>query len=123
MSPERVLRAKKDELFIAVGIVFMILILASSIIYFMENEVQPETFSSIPKALWWGVATLTTVGYGDIYPVTALGKFFGAIIEILGVGLIALPAGIIAGGFSGELRSKRKSQVCPHCGVAIADER
>jgi len=101
----------------------MILVLASSIMYLLESEVQPQTFSSIPKALWWGVATLTTVGYGDIYPITALGKFFGAIIEILGVGLFALPAGIIAGGFSEELRSKRKSRVCPHCGVAIADDQ
>ncbi len=119
---ERVFRSKKEELFIAVGIVLLILVLASSIMYFLENEVQPQTFSSIPKALWWGVATLTTVGYGDIYPVTGLGKFFGAIIEILGVGLFALPAGIIAGGFSEELRSNRALTVCPHCGLSLTDD-
>ncbi len=119
---ERVFRSKKEELLISVGIVLLILVLASSIMYFLENEVQPQSFSSIPKALWWGVATLTTVGYGDIYPMTALGKFFGAIIEILGVGLFALPAGIIAGGFSEELRSKHAVVVCPHCGLSFTDD-
>jgi voltage-gated potassium channel len=119
---ERVLRSKKEELLISVGIVLLILILASSIMYLLENPVQPQAFSSIPKALWWGVATLTTVGYGDIYPVTALGRFFGAIIEIMGIGLFALPAGIIAGGFSEELHSKSKTAVCPHCGLALAHE-
>jgi voltage-gated potassium channel len=116
---ERVLRSKKEELLISVGIVLLILILASSIMYLLENPVQPQAFSSIPQALWWGVATLTTVGYGDIYPVTALGKFFGAVIEIMGIGLFALPAGIIAGGFSEELHSKSKTAVCPHCGLPL----
>jgi len=119
---ERVLLSKKEELLISVAVVLLILVVSSSLMYFLENEAQPQAFSSIPKALWWGVATLTTVGYGDIYPVTPLGKFFGAIIEILGIGLFALPAGIIAGGFSQELHSRHMTKICPHCGKSLAED-
>ena len=67
--------------------------------------------------MWWGVVTLTTVGYGDIYPVTTLGKVVGAMIALLGVGLFALPAGILASGFAEELQSQRaEEKTCPHCG-------
>ena len=68
--------------------------------------------------MWWGVATLTTVGYGDIYPITTLGRALGAIIAILGIGMFALPAGILASGFAEELEKLKgkKSQTCPHCG-------
>lgn len=85
--------------------------------YYVENEAQPENFSSIPATMWWGIATLTTVGYGDIYPVTGLGKLLGGFIAIVGIGLFALPAGILASGFSEELsKDKQKSNFCPHCG-------
>lgn len=67
--------------------------------------------------MWWGVATLTTVGYGDVYPITPIGKFLGAIIAILGIGLFALPAGILASGFSEKIQNKRI--VCPNCGKVI----
>lgn len=113
----RVLRAKKEELFITVFAVFILLTISSSLLYFVEHEAQPEMFSSIPAAMWWGVATLTTVGYGDIYPITTLGKFLGAIISLLGVGLFALPAGILSAGFIEEIRkSKEIVKICPHCG-------
>jgi voltage-gated potassium channel len=71
--------------------------------------------------MWWGVATLTTVGYGDVFPVTGLGQFFGAVIAILGVGFFALPTGILASGFAEELQRTRKREtvVCPHCGLDI----
>ena len=68
--------------------------------YYVENAAQPEVFSSIPKTMWWGVATLTTVGYGDIYPITALGRILGGVIAILGIGIFAIPTGIIASGFT-----------------------
>ena len=88
--------------------------------YFVENEAQPKTFSSIPAAMWWGVATLTTVGYGDAYPVTPLGKFLGAIIALLGIGMFALPTGILGSGFVEEIQRKReKRKTCPHCGKEI----
>jgi len=67
--------------------------------YFVEGSTQPETFGSIPRALWWAMATLTTVGYGDVYPVTALGKLVASALALVGIGAIALPAGIIASAF------------------------
>ena len=115
-----VLRAKKEELAITAFVVLILLIIASSLMYFAEMEAQPEVFSSIPAAMWWGVATLTTVGYGDICPVTAVGKFFGAFIAILGIGMVALPAGILASGFAEEIQRRRaKRRICPHCGKQI----
>jgi voltage-gated potassium channel len=115
-----VLKSKREELGITVFIVTMLLIFASSVMYHFENEAQPVAFSSIPKAMWWSVATLTTVGYGDVYPVTNIGKLFGSIIAILGVGMVALPAGILASGFAEEIKNKEKGQIiCPHCGKNI----
>mgnify|MGYP003444872691 FL=1 len=104
-----VLHAKKEELIATAFAVFIILIFASSIMYFVESEAHPKAFGSIPDAMWWGVVTLTTVGYGDIYPITPLGRFLGAILAFLGIGIFALPAGIIASGFSEEVQ-KRKQQ-------------
>jgi len=114
------MKAKKEELFIAVFAVFILLTISSSLLYHVEKEAQPEDFSSIPSAMWWGVATLTTVGYGDVYPVTSLGKFLGAIISLLGIGLFALPAGILSAGFVEEIRKRREGEkLCPHCGEKI----
>ena len=96
---ENVLSKRRSELSISVGIIISMLVIASSMMFFIENEAQPDKFSSIPETMWWGVATLTTVGYGDVYPVTPFGQLFGAVIAILGVGMFALPAGIIAAGF------------------------
>ena len=102
----KVVSKRKEELLITVTIVLVLLVLASSMMYYLEHEVQPEAFSSIPETMWWGVATLTTVGYGDVYPITGLGKVLGAFIAILGVGIFALPAGIIAAGFESEMSKK-----------------
>ena len=119
-----VVHEKKEELMIAIGMVLVILLFASSVMYMMENAAQPEAFSSIPAAMWWGIATLTTVGYGDVYPVTPLGKVLGSVIALLGVGLVALPAGILASGFSDVIprRNIRAPHTCPHCGEVIHDE-
>jgi voltage-gated potassium channel len=81
--------------------------------YYAENEAQPEAFTSIPAAMWWGVVTLTTVGYGDVYPVTPLGKLFGAALAFIGIGLFALPAGIIASGFSEEIQKRKQNDIPP----------
>jgi voltage-gated potassium channel len=115
-----VVRSKKEELAICIMTGLILLIISSSIMYFVENEAQPDQFSSIPSALWWGVATLTTVGYGDIYPVTAVGRIIGALVSVLGIGMFALPAGILASGFAEEIRrtrEKRAALFCPHCGL------
>ena len=113
-----VVRAKKEELLVTLFVVIMMLIFASSAMYYAENEAQPDKFASIPASMWWGVATLTTVGYGDIFPITPVGKFLSAIIAVLGVGLFALPTGILASGFAEEMQKERKKQslICPHCG-------
>lgn len=116
----KVLKDKKEELLITLFSVFILLIFASSLMYFFEHEAQPENFSSIPSAMWWGVATLTTVGYGDVYPITPIGKLLGAIIALLGIGLFALPAGILASGFAEEVQNLKKDKIiCPQCGKEI----
>jgi len=117
-----VLKSKKEDLFITVFTVFILLVVASSLMYFVENEAQPEAFSSIPTAMWWGVITLTTVGYGDIYPVTMAGKILGSIISILGIGIFALPTGILASGFAEEIQKRRAKRItCPYCGKDIGE--
>ncbi|ERP31103.1 Ion transport protein [Chitinivibrio alkaliphilus ACht1] len=95
-----VFRDKKEELFTALFFTFLLLVLTATLMYHIENPAQPEVFSSIPQTIWWGVAALTTVGYGDIYPITPQGQILGAIIAIIGIGIFALPAGILASGFS-----------------------
>ncbi len=115
-----VLAAKKEQLVLTAFVVLIILVLVSSLMYYFEHEAQPDAFSSIPAAMWWGVATLTTVGYGDVYPITPMGKFSGALIAVLGVGMFALPAGILASGFSEEIRKRREGKhICPHCGKNV----
>lgn len=115
-----VFRVKREELTIAFMTLFLLLLIISSLIYFVENEAQPNAFPDIPSAMWWGIVTLTTVGYGDVYPITVIGKFLGAIAAILGIGMFALPAGIVASGFAEEIQRKRsKTRTCPHCGKEI----
>ncbi|WP_103866633.1 ion transporter [Aquimarina sp. I32.4] len=114
-----VVKSKKEELVISLFAVLTLLVISSSLMYFVENKAQPESFSSIPATMWWGVATLTTVGYGDVYPITGLGKFMAGIMAILGVGLFALPAGILANGFGNTLENKDSCQTCKHCGKDI----
>jgi len=121
----RVIRAKRAELTVTMFILILVLILASSMMYFAEHEAQPQEFSSIPAAMWWAIATLTTVGYGDVYPVTLWGKFIACIIAITGIGMFALPTGILGAAFVEEIQSKKgksPSGRCPHCGEALSAE-
>lgn len=105
---ENVLKREKELLAMSVFVSVILLTISSSIMYYAEQNAQPDKFSSIPEAMWWGVATLTTVGYGDIYPITPFGKLFGALSALLGVGMIAVPAGIIGSGFVEEAIKGRK---------------
>jgi len=128
-----VIKSRREELFITFSTVIILLIFSSTLMYYLENKAQPDQFSSIPATMWWGVATLTTVGYGDIYPITAMGKMLGAAIAILGIGVFALPAGIIATGFESEIQRRKKEKkkqekkqhkqtqgiVCEQCGHVI----
>jgi voltage-gated potassium channel len=116
----RVLVAKRQELLVTLVPVGVLLVIASTLMYYTERDAQPDQFSSIPAAMWWGVATLTTVGYGDVFPVTAAGKVIAAFIALLGIGLFALPAGILGSGFVEELQRKRQPpEQCPHCGRSL----
>ena len=90
-------------------ILMLMLIFAASGAWLAEHQAQPDAFGSIPAAMWWAVATLTTVGYGDVIPVTVAGKIFGAIITVVGIGMAALPAGIIASGLNDQLHRRRAS--------------
>lgn len=88
-------------------IMLVLLLFSSTVVYLVERELQPEAFGSIPAAMWWGIATLTTVGYGDVTPLTALGKLFGGLVTLLGIGMFALPAGILSSGFAREVKQQR----------------
>ncbi|MCX6698206.1 MAG: ion transporter [Methanoregula sp.] len=117
-----VLKSKKEELVITVIMVIIVLILSSSALYAIEREAQPNEFGSIPDAMWWAVVTLATVGYGDVYPITALGKFIAAFVALAAIGLFALPAGILATGFIESINRRKlcngnNTAVCPQCGT------
>ena len=115
-----VLKSKAGDLAVAFFVLFIVLIFASSLMYHVEHEAQPEAFSSIPTSMWWGIVTLTTIGYGDTYPVTPAGKVVAAGVAVLGIAVYAIPTGIMASAFTEELRKKRqKPKKCPHCGKEI----
>ncbi len=88
-------------------ILLTILLLAAGGIHVFEKDVQPDAFGSIPHSLWWAIATLTTVGYGDVTPITTGGKIFGALVMIVGIGMVALPTGILSSAFAEEIRYRR----------------
>ncbi len=113
-----VLKDKKSELAITGFVTLLLLIFASFVMYNVEGDKQPDAFPNILAAFWWAVATLTTVGYGDVYPITGLGKFLSGLIALMGIGLVALPTGIIGSGFMDRLKSNKKDEniKCPHCG-------
>lgn len=116
---KHVLQSRKEELVLTTTLMGLLLVVSSSLLYHCENAVQPDAFSSIPATMWWSVATLTTVGYGDMFPVTMLGKFCASIIAILGIGMFALPTGIIGAGFVEAFQKKKGQHVCPHCGKEL----
>jgi voltage-gated potassium channel len=118
--------ARRYELLFSLFASLTFMVFSASLLYFVEGPAQPDKFGSIPRALWWATAALTTIGYGDVYPVTVWGRIFGAAVALGGIGLVAMPTGIMAAAFSeavqkhshdlvntksGEL--KLKSQVDP----------
>ncbi len=117
-----VLRKESQALLASVVVLMMMLLIAASGIHLLEAEAQPEVFGSIPESLWWAIVTLTTVGYGDVVPVTPGGKIFGGLIGLIGIGMVALPAAILASGFAENLnqRKQRYSNFVKH---VLADGR
>mgnify|MGYP001341391349 FL=1 len=99
---------RKQELIFAIAISATVLIISSTFMYLLEAEHQPEAFGSIIRSVWWAAAALTTVGYGDVYPITALGKIFAVISAFSSIGIVALPAGILAGSFTEKFKNKKK---------------
>lgn len=119
-----VLRERKEQIYLSVMFIVFLLIMISTMMFYVEHDAQPEVFSSIPASMWWGIETLTTVGYGDMLPQTPLGRLLGGMIAVLGIGLFALPAGILSSGLTEHLQkngSKPKTKKCPHCGGTLHD--
>jgi voltage-gated potassium channel len=107
------IRHSRQELAASLGIIGLVLVIAASMMYFVEHNVQPQHFSSIPATLWWAVITLTSVGYGDVFPITPLGKLIGGVIAMLGIFVVAIPSGIIT---TALWEQRAKTCTCPHCG-------
>jgi voltage-gated potassium channel len=103
-------RASGSQLAASLMATLLMLFFGAVLLYVAESEAQPEAFGSIPRAMWWSMATLTTVGYGDTYPVTVLGKFLASMVAILGISVVALPAGIIAANFSKQLENIKSDE-------------
>jgi len=126
-----VLKRKAGQLLSSVFIVFILLLISSVLMYNFEHAAQPDKFRDIFSSFWWAVCTLTTVGYGDMFPVTTIGKTVSAFISLLGVGIVALPTGIISAGFV-EVSNERKHDkagreadkppaYCPYCGEQLPE--
>ena len=121
-----VIKSTMSQLIISIVICFFVMLFSSIVMYTVENPVQPEQFPNVIASLWWAICTLTTVGYGDVYPITAAGRFFAAIISLIGIGIIAIPTGIIAAGFTSAIEKRQtgeedKKLYCPYCGHKLED--
>jgi voltage-gated potassium channel len=119
----RVVHRKRFELASTAVIAVFLLVVAAALLHAAEGVEQPDRFGSLPDAMWWAVVTMTTVGYGDVYPVTPVGRVLGSFVAFLGVGLFALPTGILGAGFLEESNRARLQETakrhCPHCGGAL----
>ncbi len=105
----RAITARRYELFVTMALAGMLLMFGATALYWAEREVHPEAFGSIPRALWWSIITLTTVGYGDVSPITPLGKFLASLVALGGIGLVAMPTGIMASAFSDAMQRQREA--------------
>ena len=103
----KAINSRRHELVVSLFAGVLLMLVAATCLYIAEGATQPEAFGSIPRAMWWAIATLTTVGYGDTYPVTAIGKVFAGLTAIIGIGLVAMPAGILAAAFSDVLQKQK----------------
>jgi voltage-gated potassium channel len=115
-----VLREEVRVIMAALFVVIVLIVLMASATFLVENRAQPEDFSSIPDAMWWAIITVTTVGYGDVVPITPMGKILGSLLGLIGVGMVALPAGILASGFN-EAMHRRRNSLRRDVDVALKD--
>ncbi len=100
--------SRRAELFLSLFAGVGLMVVSATLLYLVEGDVQPDKFGSIPRALWWAVATLTTIGYGDVFPITPLGKILASVTAVTSIGLIALPTGILAAAFSDAMARHRE---------------
>ncbi|MCW5748803.1 MAG: ion transporter [Alphaproteobacteria bacterium] len=104
------IRVRRYELTLSGALAAFTLIASASLMYIAEADAQPQAFGSIPRALWWSIATLTTVGYGDVYPMTVFGRILAGVTAIAAIGLIAMPTGILASAFSDVFQRERAAR-------------
>lgn len=105
-----VMSEKRSELGVTCFVIIIVMIIASFLMFYAENKAQPEHFPNVLSCIWWSIVTLTTVGYGDVFPVTGIGRLVGGVIAFLGIGLVALPTGIISAGFLEKLNQNHKDK-------------
>lgn len=118
----RVLMAKREELTLTMSLLVVLALFCATAMYYAEGSVQPDKFPDIPSAMWWALMTITTVGYGDVFPVTAVGRLIAVFTSLIGILMIALPTGVFGAAFVDELNNRRKEKrpaVCPHCGKGL----
>ncbi len=101
-----VIRNERRPLLISLMVMLILLVLESSVMFILERDAQPMAFGSIPHAMWWAIVTMSTIGYGDVVPMTVLGRIFGGFVMVIGIAMFAVPAGILATGFAIELRKR-----------------
>jgi voltage-gated potassium channel len=104
----KALSAVKNELKFTLFLSVLTILFSASAIYFLENKAQPEIFSSITASIWWATVSLATVGYGDVVPITLWGKVFASVISLVGIGIVAIPTGIISASFVEEIQNSKK---------------
>ncbi len=109
----KALSAVKGELKFTLFLSVLTILFSASAIYYLENEAQPEKFSSITESIWWATVSLATVGYGDVYPITVGGKIFASIISLVGIGVVAIPTGIISASFVEEIIAQNRKKNHP----------
>jgi voltage-gated potassium channel len=113
----KIIKTQGKALLSGIILIGMLMVISGSILYYLEYPEQPKVFSSIPASMWWAIVTITTVGYGDMFPISFLGKLFAAITAICGIGLFALPAGIMGAAFLDNVKEQRApSKFCGNCG-------
>jgi voltage-gated potassium channel len=115
-----IFRQNKKVFLTSILLCFVFLLFSSAIMYYIEGPAQPDKISSIFDAMWLGIVTFTTVGYGEIYPITTMGRFFIVLFAFGGVSLFTLPAGILAANFFGSMKKYRLHKVCPKCGHILS---
>jgi len=113
-------RSEMSSFGAALYLLLIALFMSSAVMYLVENEAQPEKFSSIPETMWWSLITLTTVGYGDVSPVTTIGRIVGAITALMGVCVVAMLTGIVASAFSNQI-AQRKMIIEAEIAHALSD--